>query len=125
MSRLWSQGNTDADHTPICSYVKNRILRAWDTKHLDLVSDGKSTPIPSEDYPAVRSRLLPTLIEAPTQTRVHIAAALGAVVRSDFPESWPSLIDEVKTLLGNGESSDLNNINAGLTALLEVVRAFR
>lgn len=64
-------------------------------------------------------------MQALPQTRVHIAAALGAVIRADFPQKWPGLIDDVKGLLGNGESSDLARVNAGLTALLEVVRAFR
>ncbi|UZJ56806.1 hypothetical protein CBS101457_006126 [Exobasidium rhododendri] len=106
-------------------YIKNRIRRAWDSKHLEIVHDTKMTPIPAADYEPIRSSILHTLMEAPTQTRVHIAAALGAIVRSDFPENWPGLIDEVKNLLGNGESTDLAKVNAGLTALLEIVRAFR
>lgn len=64
-------------------------------------------------------------MEALPKTRVHIAAALGAVIRADFPQKWPGLIDDIKGLLGNGESSDVNRLSAGLTALLEVVRAFR
>ena len=89
------------------------------------MSESRSSPIPEADLQPVRSALLPALMEAPTQTRVHIAAALGAVIRCDFPTKWPGLVDEVKGLLGNGESNDSVRINAGLTALLEIVRAFR
>lgn len=115
----------DAGLSPLLRYVKNRIRRAWDSKNLELSSDSKIAPIPAADYDSVRSALLPTLMQALPQTRVHVAAALGAVIRSDFPQKWPGLIDDIKGLLGNGESSDLARVNAGLTALLEVVRAFR
>lgn len=105
-------------------YIKNRIRRAWDVKGAAL-ADAKQTPIPEADYEPVRAALLHTLLQCPQQLRVHITATLGAVVRHDFPQRWPKLVDEVKELLGAGDGSDVARVHAGLAALLEIFRAFR
>ncbi|PWN34353.1 ARM repeat-containing protein [Meira miltonrushii] len=105
-------------------YIKNRIRRAWDAKSAAL-AELKQSPIPEADYSPVREALLPTLVSCPPQLRVHINASLGAVVRHDFPERWPKLVDEVKELLGAGDGSDVTRVYAGLAALLEIFRAFK
>lgn len=100
------------------------MRRAWDQSHIAL-SESKVTPIPEADYAPVRANLLHTLLQSPEQLRLHMSSTLGAVVRTDFPQRWPGLVDEVKGLLGNGDVSDANKVAAGLTALLEIFRAFR
>jgi hypothetical protein len=105
-------------------YVKNRVRRAWDAKGA-VLTDMKQSPIPEADYEPVRQALLSTLLQCTPQLHVHIAATLGAVVRHDFPQRWPKLIDEVKDLLGNGEGADFARTNTGLSALLAIFRAFR
>lgn len=101
-------------------YVKNRISRAWD------IPEGRSrdgvTRVPDEDRATVRSALLPTIAGVPESLRVHVASSLYAVARWDYPNAWPTLIDEIVVLLG---SSHADQIYAGVRALLEVVRGFR
>lgn len=101
-------------------YVKNRISRAWD------IPEGRSrdgvTRVPDEDRGVVRSALLPTIANVPENLRVHVASALYAVARYDYPTAWPTLIDEIVVLLG---SSQADQIYAGVRALLEVIRGFR
>lgn len=89
------------------------------------MSELKQTPIPEEDYEPVRGAILNTLLQSPPQLRVHVSATLGAIVRADFPNKWPALIEEVKTLLGTGQVDSEEKVGAGLTALLEIFRAFR
>ena len=78
--------------------------------------------MPDEDRGIVRTALLPTISAAPAPLRVHIASALNTVVRCDYPDAWPTLLDELCKLLASGDEAQMY---AGVRALLETVRAFR
>ncbi len=101
-------------------YFKNRVRRHWDSTPV------RGAPavvvIPQGDRDAIKSHILPTLIEAPTQIRVHVASALGTIARCDFPDQWPTLMDQIGQLL---QSQEPQQVYGGLRALLEVVRAYR
>jgi len=100
--------------------VKNRISRAWDTS---LPRGAHESPhVPEDDKPVVRAALLPSIASVPPTLRVHVASALFSVVRSDFPEHWPTLLDEIVQRLTSGQEAEMY---AGVRALLEAVRAFR
>lgn len=101
-------------------YFKNRVRRHWDVTP---VRGGPAVVvIPQNDREAIKSTILTTLVEAPAQTRVHVANALGTIARCDFPDSWPTLMDQIGQLL---QSQNPNEVYGGLRALLEVVRAYR
>ncbi|PWN53145.1 ARM repeat-containing protein [Violaceomyces palustris] len=103
-------------------YSKNRIRRQWDNAPDTASSSSSSHSIPASDKSAIRSLLLPTLIHAPAQIRVHVASSLGTVARCDFPDSWPDLMESIGNLL---RSDQPQNVYAGLSALLEVIRAYK
>ena len=100
-------------------YVKNRIARAWDSTPNRL---GGTAPIPEDDRAAVRGSILSTIAVVPTALRVHIASSIHSIARYDFPEQWPTLLDEINKLLASAQEAD---IYAGVRALLETVRSFR
>lgn len=101
-------------------YAKNRVRRHWD--ETPVRGAPTQTVIPKGDRESIKSIILPALVEAPAQTRVHIASALGTITRCDFPDSWPNLMDQVGELL---RSQNPQQVYGGLRALLEVVRAFQ
>ncbi|WFD08591.1 Nonsense-mediated mRNA decay protein 5 [Malassezia vespertilionis] len=101
------------------SYVKNRIARAWSVKP---TRGEEATGIAEQDRAVVRGSLLPTISGVPAPLRVHIASAVHSIVRADYPEAWPTLLDEILKLLTSTSESD---IYAGVRALLETVRSFR
>ena len=82
----------------------------------------ESPHVPEQDRQVVRTALLPTIASVPQTLRVHVASAMNSIVRCDFPDAWPTLLDEIVQLLGSGEQVQ---IYAGVRALLETVRAFR
>ncbi|KAN0063244.1 Nonsense-mediated mRNA decay protein 5 [Thecaphora frezii] len=100
-------------------YSKNRIRRHWETT---AARNSAANPIPESDRNAIKSSILATLVDAPVQTRVHVANALGTIARYDFPEKWPNLMDQIVALLS---SEQPQQVYGGLRALLEVVRAYR
>lgn len=104
-------------------YLKNRVY----TSYLDLSSSSTprpdQAPIPRSDRDALKANLLPLLAHSPSRSiTVQLANTLKNVVARDFPESWPSLMDDVKRLLG---STDVRQVAAGCVASLEMIRAFR
>ncbi|PWZ00666.1 ARM repeat-containing protein [Testicularia cyperi] len=101
-------------------YAKNRVRRHWDATPI------RGAPalvvIPDSDRQAIKSMILPALVDAPAPIRVHVASSLGTIARCDFPDTWPNLMDQIGELL---QSNQPHQVYGGLRALLEVVRAYR
>lgn len=80
-------------------------------------------PIAASDRAALKGSLLHLLSVAPSRSiTVQLASTLKNIVARDFPDQWPTLLDEVKRLLA---SSEIREVVAGCVASLEMVRAFR
>ncbi|EST07572.1 Exportin/Importin, Cse1-like protein [Kalmanozyma brasiliensis GHG001] len=101
-------------------YFKNRVRRHWDATPVR--GAPTAVVIPQGDRDAIKANILQTLVDAPTQIRVHVANALGTIARCDFPDQWPTLMDQIGQLL---QSQEPQQVYGGLRALLEVVRAYR
>lgn len=79
--------------------------------------------IPQSDRAALKASLLPLLAASPSRSiSVQLASTLKNIVARDFPDQWPTLLDDVKRLLASGE---IREVVAGCIASLEMVRAFR
>ncbi|KAG2138570.1 armadillo-type protein, partial [Suillus bovinus] len=104
-----------------CSvYLKNRVHTSY-----ILPSNPRPdhVPIAQSDRDALKANILPLLSASPSRSvTVQVAATLKDLVAHDFPDRWPSLLDDVKRLLGSG---DVREVGAGVVAALECVRAFR
>ncbi|WFD45065.1 Nonsense-mediated mRNA decay protein 5 [Malassezia psittaci] len=100
-------------------YAKNRIAQAWDS---NTSRSSNVTPVPDEDREAVRGSLLETIALVPNTLRVHIASSIYSISRCDFPDRWPSLLNDIMKLLASQQEA---HIYAGVRALLETVRGFR
>ncbi|WFD32761.1 Nonsense-mediated mRNA decay protein 5 [Malassezia sp. CBS 17886] len=99
-------------------YVKNRIARAWDAAP----TRTDTSRVPDEDRGAVRSVLLSTIAAVPPSLRVHVTSSLYVVARCDYPEAWPTLLDDIVALLASAQEAQ---VYAGVRALVEAVRSFR
>ncbi|KAG1798071.1 armadillo-type protein [Suillus plorans] len=104
-----------------CSvYLKNRVRTSY---ILPPNPRPDHVPIAQSDRTALKANILPLLSASPSRSvTVQVAATLKDLVANDFPDRWPSLLDDVKRLLGSG---DVREVGAGVVAALECVRAFR
>lgn len=105
-----------------CSvFLKNRIVRAW---HVEAnVTRVDAHPIPEPDRAFIKSHILALLVTANSRPlRVQVASSLKTIITHDFPANWPTLLDEVLTLLNSG---DQRSIYGGCFALLELVKSMR
>ncbi|KAJ3557178.1 hypothetical protein NM688_g1613 [Phlebia brevispora] len=102
-------------------YLKNRVYTSYFVDPSSPRPD--QLPIPTSDRAALKASLLPLLATSPSRgISVQLANTLKNIVARDFPEQWPTLLQEVKALLG---SHDIRQVVAGCIASLEMVKAFR
>lgn len=99
-------------------YLKNRINRGWDLVDDNLVRN----PIPDDERPALRDRLIPILASSPPNVRAQLIPILSKILQHDFPEKWPGFIDITLQLLS---ASDANSVFAGLQCLLAICKVYR
>ncbi|KAI8978716.1 ARM repeat-containing protein [Trametes punicea] len=101
-------------------YLKNRVYSSY---FIDQQSRPDQTPIATSDRNNLKATILPLIASSPSRAiTVQLAGALKNVVARDFPEQWPTLVEDVKKLLASG---NVNEVHAGCVATLEMVRAFR
>ncbi|KAH9851744.1 ARM repeat-containing protein [Lenzites betulinus] len=101
-------------------YLKNRVYSSY---FVDTNARADQSPIPPADRNNLKISILPLIAASPSRAvTVQLAGALKNVVARDFPEQWPSLVEDVKKLLA---SSSVNEVHAGCVTALEMVRAFR
>ncbi|KAE8222862.1 hypothetical protein CF319_g4012 [Tilletia indica] len=109
-------------------YLKNRVMSSWDPeiveKRATLPSrvGPSSGAIPASDCQTIRAGILPALMQAPPVIRSQISPALRAIIVCDYPKQWPDLLQTVLQMLS---TEDPQTLFAGLSALLEAIRAFR
>ena len=99
-------------------YLKNRINRGWSP----VEESPLRTPIPEEEKPGFRERLIPALASTPPNVRAQLVPLLQKILQHDFPEQWPGFLDITLRLLG---TNDANSVYAGLQCLLAICRVYR
>ncbi|TDL17754.1 ARM repeat-containing protein [Rickenella mellea] len=107
-----------------CSvYLKNRVQKAYVPDNPNIPTPPDRTPIAQSDRDALKGAIFPLIVASPTRSvSIQLSATLKTLVAEDFPEKWPGLFDVVLSLL---DSSNVREITAGCTAVLEIVRVYR
>ncbi|EJD41525.1 importin alpha re-exporter [Auricularia subglabra TFB-10046 SS5] len=77
-------------------YFKNIVRKRWSEETDD-------DPIPATDKQALRPQIVPAMIAlsnaADKGLRAQIAESVTVIAKSDFPDNWPTLIDELVSSL--------------------------
>ncbi|KAG6900147.1 hypothetical protein C0993_002296 [Termitomyces sp. T159_Od127] len=115
--------NVDLATRQACSvWLKNRVFSNYS---VDSTANRRPDQaiIANSDREALRTHILRLLATSPSRSiSLPIASTLKNIVAHDFPERWPTFLQEVKALL---TSSNIHEVHAGCVAVLEGVRAFR
>lgn len=98
-------------------YLKNTISRGWDE------SSPTNTGLTMEanDKEVVRNFILPAIVASPQPIRVQLCAAIGIILRADFPERWPDIVDRINKLL---QSVDGPSWLGSLLVLRQLVKIY-
>lgn len=117
-------GQSVSDSNVLCCfstamlYLKNRVSKSWEVNE----DAPKNVPIPEDEKPAFRDRLIPALASSSTQVRQQLVSLISKVLHYDFPEKWPAYMDITLQLLG---SNDIQSVFAGVQCLLLLCRMYR
>ena len=97
-------------------YLKNCINRRW------TIESNAAGAIEDAEKNDLRQRLVPIIVSSPITTRPQLANVLNNVLGHDFPEQWPSFLDDTISMLA---SANVESVYAGLLCLLELARVYR
>ncbi|KIK50545.1 hypothetical protein GYMLUDRAFT_266124 [Collybiopsis luxurians FD-317 M1] len=122
--QIIASDSSDLATRQACSvWVKNRVSANYALEETSEPKRPDRGPIAQSDRNALKASLLPLLAASPARSiNLQLASALKNIISHDFPDKWPSLMDEIKRMLGSGS---ITEVHAGCVAALEAVRAFR
>ena len=93
---------------------KNLVSRGWG-------KEGEDGFIPAGDKEVVKQNVLLALVHSPPLVRVQVAECIKSIIYCDYPDKWPSLLNEI---YANISSQEPPKINAGLYALRMLTRKY-
>ncbi|PLW19345.1 hypothetical protein PCANC_09135 [Puccinia coronata f. sp. avenae] len=108
------------NHQPLSSrqaaaiFLKNRITHHYDPKH--------SQCIEQNDKSFLKQHLLSAVSHAPPSITALLRPSLALIISYDYPHRWPELLPQTISLIS---SNEYLLIQAGLIALLEIMRLYR
>ncbi|ODV91468.1 hypothetical protein CANCADRAFT_71450 [Tortispora caseinolytica NRRL Y-17796] len=84
-------------------FFKNFIRRSW-------TDDDGNYLFPEPDVIAVKSEIVPFMITLPSILRRQIGESISSIADSDFPERWPTLIDDLVARLDPNSPAVTNGV---------------
>lgn len=94
-------------------FFKNFIKRKW-------VDENGNYLI--QDTELIKSEIIPLMISLPNNLQVQIGEAISVIADSDFPERWPTLIDDLVNKLSE---DDMVTNNGVLTVAHSIFKRWR
>ncbi|EDO49266.1 predicted protein [Nematostella vectensis] len=105
-----------------CIYLKNMVVQYWKERNPSDFPDG-DVPfvIAEQDKVVIREHIIEAVISAPDLIRIQLTVCIGQVLRHDFPEKWPAVINKVNMYL---TSSNQSTWLGSLLVLYQVVKKY-
>ncbi|KAI9278056.1 armadillo-type protein [Sporodiniella umbellata] len=92
-------------------YFKNCIYSNWERESIN-----------ANDKTAIRNNIFQVLMTAPPTAQIHLSASLHKILCVDFPDQWPSFMQELEKLL---MSDQIRGVHVGLIGLYELIKVFQ
>ncbi|XP_065333420.1 importin-7 [Cloeon dipterum] len=81
-------------------YFKNMISQFWADKETE-PGDAPAFNIHEQDRAMIRDLIVDAVVVAPEKIRVQLAVCVNTIIRHDFPERWPQVVDKISLCLLN------------------------
>ncbi|CAH3158817.1 unnamed protein product [Porites lobata] len=103
-------------------YLKNMVSQFWkDRDPSELIDGVQPYVIPEQDKVIIRENIVEAVIHAPELIRLQLTVCVSQILRHDFPDKWPGVIDKVNGYLA--ENSRATWMGALLT-LYQIVKKY-
>jgi len=82
-------------------YLKNMVSGSWVNRE----AETPGAPIPfsvhEQDRAVIRDNIVDAVVMAPDIIRIQLGVCVSQIVKHDFPERWPQIVDKVSLYLQN------------------------
>ncbi|TKR80209.1 hypothetical protein L596_014319 [Steinernema carpocapsae] len=78
-------------------YLKNFLNRYWDETEDEC--EQVKIRIAEQDKQVVREHIIDCIVGSPEAIRVQLCTGVQSIMRADFPDKWPQVIDKIQALL--------------------------
>lgn len=103
-------------------YLKNMVSQYWKERDRPEHADsGAYFVISAQDKSTIRENIVEAVIHAPELIRLQLTVCVSQILRHDFPDKWPGVVDKVNTFLA--ENSQATWMGALLT-LYQIVKKY-
>lgn len=103
-------------------YLKNMVSQYWKERDRpELAGSGAYFVISAQDKSTIRENIVEAVIHAPELIRLQLTVCVSQILRHDFPDKWPGVVDKVNTFLA--ENSQATWMGALLT-LYQIVKKY-
>lgn len=104
-------------------YLKNGIEKYWRPTRINAIT--------KEEKLEIKKRLFSTITESNNQLTIQNAHLISRICRLDFPIEWPTLFEDIVSMLESANQSDnsslvkLNNLMIILNQILKIIATVR
>ena len=97
-------------------YFKNMVSSSWVAKEPPepsptAVAVGQAPPVPTnlsfaiheQDKALIRENIVQAAVQAPEVLRIQLAVCVCMIVKHDFPQKWPEVVDKISIYLQTPE----------------------
>lgn len=103
-------------------YLKNMIVQYWKERDPSELADTSAAfVIVEQDKATIRENIVEAVIHAPELIRIQLTVCVSQILRHDFPDKWPGVINKVNGFLA--ENSQGTWMGALLT-LYQIVKKY-
>ncbi|XP_015762265.1 PREDICTED: importin-7-like [Acropora digitifera] len=103
-------------------YLKNMVSQYWKERDRpELADSGAYFVISAQDKSTIRENIVEAVIHAPELIRLQLTVCVSQILRHDFPDKWPGVVDKVNIFLA--ENSQATWMGALLT-LYQIVKKY-
>lgn len=107
-------------------YLKNLIIRHWNEGECPLMYCNTKLNTPpfnfhEEDRVLIRDSIMESTFQAPQLLCSHLGLCMNSIIRADFPNRWPQIVDKINYYL---QSPNSDHWSGALLALFQLVKRF-
>lgn len=106
-------------------YLKNFIRKNWIENDLDDNVEGMEFSMHEQDRNWMRNHIVDSLFQPKMLNHqniyIHIVTCIHRIIKCDFPERWPHIVDKIRSLL---QMKDYNSWTGAILCLYQLVKKY-
>lgn len=108
-------------------YLKNNILKFWDTRHLTVTENGHTDPsqfiIHEHDKKIITDSIVDAIVNCRNELiSVHLSSIVNMIIKSDFPHKWPEVVEKIHYYLA--QTNDPNAWSGALVTFHQLAKIY-